>query len=371
MTTELITSVALSVIFLTGTGVVLSILLIIAEKKVLNYGPCKIDINSAEKELTVDGGSSLLSSLSENNIFIPSACGGRGSCAYCKVKVLEGGGIIGPVEEPYLSPEERKENIRLSCQVKVRNDLKIEIPKELFSVKKFRGMVEQKTKLTYDIVGLRLQLIEPDTIDFISGQYIQLESKEYKGRDAVMRAYSISSVPSQKECIELIIRLVPNGICTTWVFEHLKEKDEVTFSGPYGEFCLTDTDAPIIFIAGGSGMAPIWSIIHDMKEKGIERQTHYFFGALTQKDLFYMDKLNALAQDLPWFNFIAALSNEPEGSVWQGERGLITEVVEKYFPDTSKHEGYLCGSPGMINACLNVLSKGGMPEHKIFYDKFA
>jgi len=371
MTAELITSVAVSVIFLTSAGVVLSVLLIIAEKKILNYGPCKIDINNAEKELTVDGGSPLLSSLSENNIFIPSACGGRGSCAYCKVKVLDGGGVITPVEEPYLSPEEQKNGIRLSCQVKVRNDLKIEIPGELFSVKKFRGVVEQKTALTYDIVGLRIKLIEPETIDFVSGQYVQLESKEYKGRDAVMRAYSISSVPSGKDHIELIIRLVPNGICTTWVFEHLTEKEEVAFSGPYGEFHVSDTDAPIIFIAGGSGMAPIWSIIHDMKEKGVKRQTHYFFGALTQKDLFYVNKLNEMSKEMPWFTFIAALSNEPEDSDWQGERGLITEVVERHFPDTSQHEGYLCGSPGMINACLKVLTKGGMTEDRIFYDKFA
>lgn len=367
----MITEVFISVLFLTSTGIILSILLVFAEKKILNYGPCKISINNGEKEFTIQGGSSLLSSLSENNIFIPSACGGRGSCAYCKVTVLDGGGIIGPVEEPYLSDEERKHLVRLSCQVKIRNDIAIKIPKELFSVKKFRGILEQKKQLTHDILGLRIKLLEPDTIDFTAGQYVQLESEEYKGRDAVIRAYSISSVPSDNQCIELIIRRVPDGICTTWVFDYLKEKDAVTFSGPYGDFHLSDTDTPIICIAGGSGMAPILSILRDMQEKGITRPTTYFFGALTRNDLFYVDELYRMAQALPWFSFVPALSNEPDDSDWQGERGLITNVVTKHFPDTSKHEAYLCGSPGMINACKQVLMEGGLTEDGIFYDKFA
>ncbi len=367
----MIAEVLISAAFLTGTGIILSALLVFAEKKILNYGPCTIDINNGEKKYTVTGGTSLLASLAANDIFIPSACGGRGSCAYCKVSVLEGGGVISPVEEPYLSDEERKQQVRLSCQVKVRNDLKIKIPKELFSVKKFRGILEHKKPLTHDILELRIQLVEPDSIDFTAGRYIQLESKEYKGKDAVIRAYSISSSPSDKTHIELIIRRVPDGICTTWVFDHLKEKEEVTFSGPHGEFNLSDTDAPIICIAGGSGMAPIRSILRDMKEKGIMRPTTYFFGALTQNDLFYVSELQKLAEEHPWFTHIPALSNEPEDSGWQGERGLITNVVAKHFPDTSKHEAYLCGSPGMINACVQVLTKGGMPEDRIFYDKFA
>ncbi|MBN2600765.1 MAG: 2Fe-2S iron-sulfur cluster binding domain-containing protein, partial [Candidatus Marinimicrobia bacterium] len=260
----MISSVIIATGFLTITGLVLAILLVLAEKRILNYGECTISINGGEKELKVAGGLSLLSSLAENDIFIPSACGGRGSCAYCKLKVLDGGGAIGPVEEPYLNDEERKTNVRLSCQVKVRNDLKIEIPKELFSVKRFTGVVEHKKPLTYDITELRITLTNPAIIDFIAGQYIQLESKEYKGRESVMRAYSIASVPSNNRSIELNIRLVPDGICTSWVFDYLKEGQEVNFSGPYGEFRLSETDAPIIFIAGGSGMAPIWSILRDM-----------------------------------------------------------------------------------------------------------
>ena len=171
----------------------------LAEKKILNYGTCHIDVNSGKKTLAVDGGSSLLSSLAEQNIFIPSACGGRGSCAYCKLKVNSGGGMIGPVEEPYLSPEERKDNVRLSCQVKVRKDMQIEIPEDLFSVRRFRTKLVHKKPLTHDIVELRMQLLEPNVIEFEAGQYVQLESAEYKGHEAVMRGYSISSVPSDTQ----------------------------------------------------------------------------------------------------------------------------------------------------------------------------
>lgn len=371
MDTTVITSVAVSVGFLTGTGVVLSLLLVLAEKKILNYGPCEIDINDGNRKLTVQGGASLLSSLGENGIYIPSACGGRGSCAYCKVRVLEGGGMIGPVEEPYLDKEERERSVRLSCQVKVRNDLRIAIPEELFSVRKFEGVVEHKKPLTHDILELRIALKEPSTIEFTAGQYVQLQSEEYKGRDSVMRAYSLSSKPSEPDHIELIIRRVPDGICTTWVFDHLKEGQPVEFSGPFGEFGLSDTDAPIIFIAGGSGMAPIWSLLRHMAENGNTRKATYFFGALTQRDLFFVEELNALAAEHDWFEFVPALSNEPEDSGWEGPTGLITDVVAKHIPDTSAHEGYLCGSPGMINACLKVLTGGGMPEDNIYYDKFA
>ena len=363
--------IAISVGFLLACGLVLAGLLLLAEKKILNYGTCHIDINAGRKVLDVDGGSSLLSSLAQKDIFIPSACGGRGSCAYCKLKVNAGGGMIGPVEEPYLSADERKDNVRLACQVKVRKDLAVEIPEELFSVRRFRARVAHKKPLTHDIVELRLELLEPDAISFEAGQYVQLESADYKGHESVMRGYSISSLPSDNQHLELIIRRVPDGICTTWVFDHLKEGDEVFFSGPYGFFHLADTQAPIICIAGGSGMAPIWSIVRDMKEKGIARPTTYFFGALTQRDLFFMDEFRKLEQECPGFKFVPALSKEPEDSGWTGERGLITAVVSRHFPDASQHEAYLCGSPGMIDASVKTLVQNGMSEANVFYDKFS
>ncbi len=368
---NILTNVLLSTGFLVVAGVFLSGLLVIAEKKILNFGPCTIDINNGEKKLQVNGGGSLLSALARESIFIPSACGGRGSCAYCKVIVRDGGGNVSPVEEPYFSAEERKNGTRLSCQVKVRNDIRIEIPKEYFSVKKYRGRCISKRQLTHDIYELRIGLLEPKEIEFTAGQYVQLESKEYKGRESVIRAYSISSLPSDKKQVELIIRRVPNGICTTWVFDYLKEGQEIALSGPYGEFRLQPTEAPVLFIAGGSGMAPIWSMLRDMREKGINRQAHYFFGALTQNDLFFLDEMKQLEKELPNFRFVPALSKEPDESDWTGERGIITEVVKKHIPDTSDHEAYLCGSPGMIDACIKALTGNGMKAEKIYYDKFA
>ena len=366
----MLTAVAISVGFLLACTLILAGLLVLAEKKILNYGTCHLDINAGRKIIAVEGGSSLLNSLAEKDIFIPSACGGRGTCGYCKLKVNAGGGQITPVEEPSLSPQERKDNIRLSCMVKVRRDLQIEIPEDLFSVRRYHARVAHKKPLTHDIVELRFDLIEPPTIEFEAGQYVQLESTDYKGHEAVMRGYSISSRPAEKRQLELIIRLVPDGICSTWVFEHLQAGQTASFSGPYGHFHLSDTDAPIICIAGGSGMAPIWSIVRDMKDKGITRPTTYFFGALTQKDLFFHDEFRKIEKECPWFKFVPALSKEPENSTWNGERGLITDVVARHFPTISQHEAYLCGSGGMIDAAIAVLVKNGMPETNIFYDKF-
>jgi|WetSurMetagenome_2_1015567.scaffolds.fasta_scaffold71167_3 Na+-transporting NADH:ubiquinone oxidoreductase subunit F len=368
---SIILPVIQSVVFLMASGCIFALLLVIAEKKIVTYGPCEIDINSGQKKVTVTGGNSLLSSLGEEGIYIPSACGGRGTCAYCKVKVPEGGGSIGPVEEPYLSPDEIMANVRLSCQVKVRNAIKIEVPRELFSIRMFKAVLERKRPLTHDMVELRIKLENPASIDFVAGQYVQLHTPVYKGRESVMRAYSVSSSPSEKDHIELVIRKVPDGICTTWVFDFLKEGQPIDLSGPYGEFRLSNTDAPIIFIAGGSGMAPIYSILRRMRETANVRQATYFFGALRQQDLFYMEELRGIEKELASFTYLPALSNEPPDSDWKGERGLITQVMQRHIPDPSKYEAYLCGSPGMIDASIKILVDGGVPKEKIFYDKFS
>ncbi len=367
----MVSGILISVAFLTACGLALAGLLLLAERRILNFGPCSIDVNDGKKTLQVTGGDNLLTALAEHDIFIPSACGGRGTCAYCKVRVLDGGGAPGPVEAPYLTAEELKQNIRLSCQVRLRRDIKIRISDSLFDIRRFTGRVEHKRPLTDDTVELRIALDDSQDITFKAGQYIQLESQPYRGRDAVMRAYSISSPPSETHAVETVIRLVPDGICTTWVFEVLKQGDPVSFSGPYGEFCLSDTERPCLFVAGGSGMAPIWSMLRDMREKGNQRSATYFFGALTQADLFYVDELRQLAQSVDWFQFVPALSNEPPDSAWDGERGLITEVIARRQPDTSACEAYLCGSPGMIDAAVRVLTAGGMPEDQVYYDKFA
>jgi Na+-transporting NADH:ubiquinone oxidoreductase subunit F len=350
----------------------LSMLLLVAERYLVNYGPCKIDINRGEKDIELKGGETLLQSLKNNGVYLASACGGRGTCAYCKCKVLEGGGPVSPTETPLLSEQEIQDQVRISCQVKVRNDMRIEVPEELLAVQAYTGRVERIRDLTHDIKELRIKLLDPPEMKYRAGHYVQLEAPAYGDNPApTSRAYSVSSPPSDKGYVELIIRLVPGGIVTTWVFEHLQEGRDVNLTGPFGEFRLSESDAPMVWIAGGSGMAPFWSMVRHMKEHGIARPTKYFFGAVSKRDLFFVDELNQLAEELPWFEFIPALSGPKDEDQWTGETGLITEVVDRHVEQDTPAEGYLCGSPGMCDASVKVLTAKGIPDEKIFFDKFA
>ena len=360
--------IAVGVVSLIGAG--LAALLVVSEHFFVDYGPCKITVND-EREFTIEGGRDLLSVLSGEKLFIPSACGGRGTCGLCKLKVLEGAGPLLPTEEPYLEKDERESNVRLACQVKVRNNLKIEIPQELLSIKEYTCKCTDIKDLTHDMKQFRFELIEPKSIDYIPGQYIQLLTPVYaKSSEEVYRAYSISSDPSDKNAIELIIRLVPGGICTTYCFEYLKVGDEVKFNGPYGDFRLSDSDAPIVFIAGGSGMAPIKCILHDMKNTASSRKATYYFGANKVEELFLLEKMKAFESDLVDFTFVPVVAAAQEIENWDGQRGLVTEAVQRNLKNVSNCEAYLCGSAGLIDAAIEVLTELGMPEEAIFYDKF-
>ncbi|MGD9874010.1 MAG: NADH:ubiquinone reductase (Na(+)-transporting) subunit F [Kiritimatiellia bacterium] len=363
------TEILLSVLIVSAIAAVLAAVLVVAQRFMANYGKCGIKVNDS-KTITVEGGASLLESLSQNKIFIPSACGGRGTCAYCKVKVLEGGGPVVPTEEPYLDAEEKKNGVRLSCQVKVRNDLRIEIPEELLSIREYACTCTKIIDLTHDIKEFRLELKEPAEMSYIPGQYVQLFSPAYDGKEEVYRAYSIASDPADKKHVDLVIRLVPGGICTTWCFEHLKEGGEVRINGPYGKFGLSGSEAPMIFVAGGSGMAPMKCILHHMKNSGNKRKTTYFFGANQVRELFYLDLMKEFEQSVGSFHFVPVISKPGDGEKWEGETGLVTEALRRNVKDAAGCEGYLCGSPGMIDAAIKVLVKLGMPEDKIFYDKF-
>jgi Na+-transporting NADH:ubiquinone oxidoreductase subunit F len=350
----------------------LSLLMVIADATIGNYGTVKISINDGAKELEVKGGQPLLKALNQEGVFIPSACGGRGSCGLCKVRVVSGGGDYLPTELPWISEEEKKQQVRLSCQFKVKQDVSIVIPEVLFLVKEFKTVVERIRDLTHDIKEVTLRLKEPTEITPKAGQYVQFEVPEYeKTNERVYRAYSIASSPMDKNHVELEIRLVPNGICTTYVHTLLKEGNEVTINGPYGEFYLRDTDKNIIFIAGGSGMAPIKSILYDMASKGSKRKASYFFGARSKRDLFLLDEMKELEEKMPNFKFIPALSEPQIEDDWKGEVGLITDVVRRMVTEGSNSEAYLCGSPGMINACINVLTELEVLQENIFYDKFS
>jgi Na+-transporting NADH:ubiquinone oxidoreductase subunit F len=353
---------------------VLAALLVIAERYLANYGECQIDINNGNKVLTVTGGTSLLSSLAREKIFLPSACGGRGTCAYCKCQILEGAGPLLPTEEPLLEQEEIESKTRIACQVKVKQDLKILIPEELFNIKEFTSEVTLIKDLTYDIKLVRLKLIDPPDITFKAGQYAQLRSKPYENvKESVSRAYSIASRSFEKDHIDLMIRLVPEGICTTWVHKHLQEGEHVKFIAPVGDFYLRDGEGEMIMVAGGSGMAPIVSLLADIEKKKIDRKVTYFFGSVTKKDLFYMEEMAEFEKRIPNFTFVPALSGDLPEDEWNGERGLITVPLENYLKtiDISNTQAYMCGSPGMINACNSVLAKYEVKKENIFYDPFA
>ena len=366
LTTFLVTVGAMAAL-----GTVLAILMVIADLTVGNYGEIKITVNDS-KELVAEGGRPLLSTLMGEKLFIPSACGGRGSCGFCKVKVTSDVGDYLATELPWITEEEKKENVRLSCQIKAKKDLSIWIPEELFNVKEYRTRVEKIRDLTHDIKELTLRLLEPAEISFRAGQYVQFQTPEYElSSESVYRAYSCSSNPSRKDAVELEVRLVPNGICTTFVFQYMKEGDEITINGPYGDFFLRDTERDIVFIAGGSGMAPIKAILSDMVEKGSTRKATYFFGAVSKRDLFLVEEMRELEKKLPNFKYVPALSGPKPEDNWDGETGLITEVLDRYLDSGENVEAYLCGSPGMIDASIAVLTKKGIPEELVYYDKFA
>ncbi|MBN1782934.1 2Fe-2S iron-sulfur cluster binding domain-containing protein [bacterium] len=369
----MIDKILLTVLIVTAMNAVLAVILVIAERFLANYGTVRIRINE-DKTLEVQGGSSLLASLNSHKIFLPSACGGRGTCGYCKCEIQEGAGPLLPTEAPLLTETEIGTQIRIACQVKVREDMQIRIPEALFNIHEFSAEVMLLEDLTYDIKLCRLKLIDPPGIHFKAGQYIQLRTKPYdQVRESVSRAYSIASPAFRTDQVDLMIRLVPDGICTTWVHRVLKQGDRVTFVGPMGDFQVHGQHEEMVLAAGGSGMAPMVSILHDMAAKQVTRKITFFFGAVSRKDLFYIDEMKELEKSIPDFTFVPSLSSPDPGDQWQGETGLVTVSLERYLKiaDCTQIQGYLCGSPGLINACVKVMEACGVTRDRIYFDPFA
>jgi Na+-transporting NADH:ubiquinone oxidoreductase subunit F len=370
-------AVAVGTLATAAIAAFLGFVLALLDRILNNYGTLSIGINEGRKRLSVKGGFPLLGTLAGEGIFVPSACGGKGSCGACKCRVMTDVGPILPTETPYLTTDEIASQFRLACQVKVKKNLEIAIPEELFSVKKYRAKLERMTDLTYDTKELYFSL-EGQKIDFMPGKYVQLVVPPYdKVPESVQRAYSMSSGPEDRDHVEIIVRLVPGGIATSWVHKHLKTGDLVELVGPFGDFSVRDTDATMLCVAGGSGMAPFRSILRHMEGAGAwaNREIWYFFGARTTKDLFYLDELEALSKRMPRFHFVSALSEPRPEEGWKGDTGLITDVLDRYIREKigkdRPFEGYLCGSPGMIAACTRVMTKNGVPADKIYYDKFS
>ena len=358
-----------SVAIFCGVLVGLAGLLIVAERYLVNYGVCHIDINAGERPLDVDGGQTLLSALIASEIYIPSACGGKGSCGYCKVKVRSGGGEVLPTETPYLSRKEIRTHVRLACQVKVREDMEISIPEEMLNVKLFSATVKSTRSLTHDIKEIRFALIDPPEISQRAGQYVQVEAPSPEG--PVFRAYSVSSPEYETDEVELNVRLVPGGIGSTYL-HGLEAGDTVSFTGPYGEWKMDeDPEVELICVGGGVGMAPMKNIIHSFFNRWPERTCWLFFGCRTTKDIFYLEQFQQLAEKHSGFHVVYALSDElgPDER-WDGERGFIHLSLDKLLALGVKGQAFLCGPPPMIEAVTRVLQDKGLKETDIFWDEF-
>lgn len=322
--------------------------------------------------IPVKPGTRLLFALREQGIMLQSACGGRGLCGLCRVKVTKGGGPLAPEELKKLKPEELASSTRLACRIVVDDDVAVEIDRKALDAKILCATVAEKTPLNYDTVRLRLSLDDGKALAFSAGQYAQLELGPNPASGAtVWRAYSLAGPPSRGGELEFVIRKAPFGAGSGYIHDTLKVGDKVRLTGPHGDFRLRPTPAPALFLAGGSGISPFLSMLADAAEKKLSKEITLIFGGVSKKDVYELERIAELGSALPAFRFLPALSRPLDDDGWTGETGLVTEVALRHFPDMSGMEAYLCGSPGMIGACMECFKKAGLAESKIFYDQFA
>ncbi len=348
-------------------GGVLSALLALAGRRLANYGPCSVKINEREP-IIVEGGGKLLETLYDQSIFIPSACGGQGTCGYCKVEVVSGGGTVFPTEIPFLNESELQRGVRLACQVKIKQDIQIHVEESLLKIKEFRARVSRVRKLTHDTRELEIKLSEPATMEFTPGQYVQVLVPG-KG-ERIFRAYSISSPPANDNTIELVVRLIPGGVGSTYL-HRVEVGDEITLTGPYGDFELDeDKKTELICVGGGCGIAPMHSIIRHLQITQPKKPCTLFLGAATADDIMYQEEFSELKKKMSHFEIHYALSDPGASPEWEGERGHIHELVEKLVKDKPGRQAFLCGPPVMIEAVSRVLQSKSFTKDRIFYDEF-
>lgn len=407
-------------IILISIGVFLVIILLLVgillfvKAKLTPPGNVKITINE-EKEFEVRPGNTLLTTLASEKIYLPSACGGGGTCAMCRCQVFEGAGDILPTEQVYFSRKEQQNHWRLGCQVKVRNDLKIGVPKEIFGIKKWECEVISNNNVATFIKEFVVKLPEGEILDFESGGYIQIDVPQIevdfkdivvdekfredwdklkiwdlkmKNPEPIFRAYSMANHPAEGNIVMLNIRIatppwdraknqfmkVNPGICSSYIFSR-KPGDKVMVSGPYGEFHIKPTDKEMIYIGGGAGMAPLRShIFHLFHTEKSNRKVSYWYGARSLREVFYEKDFRNIEKDFPNFTFNLALSEPLPEDNWEGYVGFIHQVVlDNYL---SKHaepeeiEYYLCGPPMMNAAVFKMLDNLGVPKENIAYDDF-
>ena len=381
-----------------------------ARSRLVSTGAVNIVVNDdKDHAIKTSAGSSLLSTLAGQGIFVPSACGGGGTCLQCKVNVLEGGGDALPVETGQLTRKELKEGCRLSCQVKVKNDMRIEVPAEIFSIQKWECTVRSNKNVATFIKELVLELPKGENLDFRAGGYIQIEcpphhvkfsdfnvEEEYredwdKGNiwkyhsdvdEEVVRAYSMANYPEEKGVIILNVRIAtpppntsfPPGKMSSYIFD-LKPGDKTIISGPYGEFFAKDTDKEMIFIGGGAGMAPMRSHIFDqLKRLKSKRKISFWYGARSKREMFYEEDFDMLQRENDNFKWHIALSEPLAQDNWTGHRGFIHQVLYdnylKNHPSPEECEYYICGPPIMNSSVINMLIDLGVEEENIAFDDF-
>ncbi|MBN2293017.1 MAG: NADH:ubiquinone reductase (Na(+)-transporting) subunit F [Pirellulales bacterium] len=408
---QMILEILLGVGVFTGIILLLVLLILFARRMLVPQGNVKILINDdPEKAIEVPTGQKLLAALASRQIFVSSACGGGGTCAQCKVAVLEGGGDILPTERDFMTRKELREQVRLSCQVPVKQDMKIQLDPEVFDVKKWECTVRSNRNVSSFIKELVLELPPGEDVNFKAGGYIQIEcpphklsfdefdiDEEYRSEwdryelwnlvskvsQPVTRAYSMANYPDEKGIIMLNVRIatpppgvskVPPGMMSSYIF-NLKPGDSVTIYGPYGEFFSKDTEAEMIYIGGGAGMAPLRSHIFDLlKRRHSDRKISYWYGARSLREVFYSEEFDKLQEQNKNFTWHLALSEPQEEDNWQGPTGFIHQVL--YDEYLSKHpapedcEYYFCGPPLMNAAVLKMLDELGVEPENISFDDF-
>ncbi len=412
MATVLVAAAAFPAIIL-----LLTALIVEAEKKLVRRGKVKITVNGdGSRALTVEPGRPLLTALAEKNIFLSSACGGKGTCGTCTCRVESGGGDILPIEQNYISRKKEREGWRLACQVKVREDMAIRVPDEAFSVKRFACSVVSNENVATFIKELVLSLPPGETLDFEPGAYIQIDVPEFeihfgsdidiaekfrvdwkklgllgiraKNRSVINRAYSMANHPAEGNIIKLNVRIatppwdpskkafreLPPGMASSYIFK-CKSGDEVTVSGPYGDFAVQDTDREMVFIGGGAGMAPLRSqIFHQFLTIKTKRKASFWYGARSLRELFYAKEFRDIEKRYKNFSFHVALSEPMEEDNWTGPTGMIHQVLfEDYLrnhPSPEDIEYYVCGPPFMLEAVKKMLFSLGVDDEMVRYDDF-
>ncbi len=403
--------IGLGIVIFTAIVLMLVTLILIARWKLIPSGDITIKINNDEsKQLTVEPGGKLLNVLGKHEVFIPSACGGGGTCAQCKVKIKAGGGDILPTETAHINKREANEGYRLSCQVSVKQDLDLELPPEIFSISKWQCRVRSNQSCATFIKELVLELPEGEDLDFRAGGYIQIEAPphvvEYKTmeiaerfredwdkydlwqytsevNEEIMRAYSMANYPDEKGIIMLNVRVcppppqvpdAPPGQMSSFIY-NLKPGDTVEVSGPYGEFYAKDTDAEMVFIGGGAGMAPMRSHIFDqLKRLNSKRKISFWYGARSLREAFYLDDFNGLAEKHDNFEWHLVLSDPLPEDNWEGAKGFVHQYLyDNYLashPAPEDCEFYMCGPPMMNKAAGEMLYNLGVEHENILYDDF-